>query len=217
MTPNYELAAASALRTLIFHKVSSAPVDPLPIIKHTKGVIAMPFAELAANAGMERSRLVPMFGTNQDAVTFHVGMDKIQYVVAYNQYLPFDMIRRGLARELGHIVLGHDGSRPIDVRMEEAMTFARHLLFPRPMIHAIQVAGFPMTVEVIGSITGCYERCMAGLRKSPGIKVPAELNRAVKDQFSEFIQNFTDFQKLLSDGDKTSLADFGHFMDNYEE
>lgn len=216
--PDYTLAATSALRTLIFHNVTVAPVVPLPIIKHTRGVLAMPFADLAHNAGIERNNLVPMFGENQDAVTFHIDSDNLQYVVAYNQYLPFDAIRRGLARELGHIILGHDGKKlPTDVRMEEAMTFARHLLFPRPVIHAIQQAGFPVTIDVIGSLTGCYVRCLEGLHKTPGIVVPPELNRQVRDQFSVCIKNFIDFQSVVSAGDTSDLADFGSFMDGYEE
>lgn len=216
--PDYKLAASSALRTLIFHKVNTAPVVPLPIIKHTRGVLAMPFADLANNAGIERNSLVPMFGENQDAVTFHIDADNIQYVVAYNQYLPFDAIRRGLARELGHIVLGHDGKKlPTDVRMEEAMTFARHLLFPRPVIHAIQQAGFPVTIDAVGSLTGCYVRCLEGLRKTPGISVAPELNRQVRDQFADCIENFIAFQSAISPGDASALADFGSFMDGYEE
>lgn len=217
MTPNYELAATSALRTLLFHNIATAPIVPLPIVKNTPGVLAMPFADLAHNAGIDRGQLVPLCGENQDAMTIHVGGEKVQYVVAYNQYLPFDAIRRGLARELGHIVLGHDGTRPLDVRMEEAMCFARHLLFPRPLIHAIQEAGFPLTVEVVGSITGCYERCLEGLRKTPGVHVPADLNRALRDRFSVFIQNFIEFQTVIAPGDSSALADFGHFMDYYEE
>ena len=217
MIPDFELAAESAMRTLLLHKICAAPVDPLPILKKTPGVLVMHFAELAANAGIERSNLVPMFGKNQDAVTFHIGADHLKYVVSYNQYLPFDMIRRGLARELGHIVLGHDGTRPIDVRMAEAMCFARHLLFPRTLIHAIQQSGIPFTVEVVGSITGCYERCLAGLKETPGVKVPAELNRAVKNQFADCIRNFIDFQTVISSGDDSPAADFGSFMDMYKE
>jgi hypothetical protein len=158
-----------------------------------------------------------MFGMNQDAVSFYINSDRIRYVVAYNQYLPFDMLRRGLARELGHIVMGHDGSRPPEIRMKEAMTFARHLLFPRPIIHAIQESGIPFTVEVVGSITGCYEHCLSCLSKQPGVRTPAKLNRAIREQFAECIQNFIAFEKCLTKSDHTALADFGTFMDNYEE
>ena len=217
MIPEFERAATKALEILIEQKINTLPIVPLPIVKNTSGVLAMPFAELANNAGIERANLVPLFGSNQDAVTFYIGLDKIKYIVAYNQYLPFDAIRRGLARELGHIVLGHDGTKPSDVRMKEAMCFARHLLFPRPVVHAIQEAGIPFTVEVVGSITGCYERCLEGLHETPGVSVPADLNRKVRDQFSECISNFIAFQKTIQAGDSTSLADFGSFMDNYEE
>ena len=218
MKPNYENAAVSAMRVLALHHVSTVPISPLPIVKSTPGVLAMPFAELANNAGIERQNLVPMFGSNQDAVTFFIGIDGVDYVVAYNQYLPVDVIRRGLARELGHIILGHNGSRlPTDVRMEEAMCFARHLIFPRPVIRAIQDSGLPFTVEVLGSVTGCYERCLEGLQKTPGVDVPPELNRAVKKNFQPCLDNFIAFQRSIAGGDRTHLADFGSFMDLYKE
>lgn len=216
MTPNYDLAATKALETLIANNIRTLPIDPLPIIKNTPGVLVMPFADLASNASIERNQLVPMFGQNQDAVTFYIGGDRVKYVVAYNQYLPTD-IRRGLARELGHIMLGHDGTRPIDIRMSEAMCFARHLIFPRPLIRAIQESGVPFTVEVVGSGTGCYERCLEGLRTLPGVHVPAELNKAVKAQFSDWLDNFIGLHSIITEGDHTYLADFGHYMDGYEE
>ena len=217
MIPDFEKAATKALEVLIQQQIKTVPIIPLPIIKNTDGVLAMPFEELAHNAGIERNNLVPLFGSNQDAVTFFVNMNNLKYVVAYNQYLPFDVIRRGLARELGHIILKHDGTKPKEVRMQEAMCFARHLLFPRPVVHAIQQAGIPITVEVVGSITGCYERCLAGLQETPGVKVSAELNRKVRDQFKDCINNFIAFQKTIQSGDSTALADFGSFMDQYEE
>ena len=206
------------MRALCLHHVSTVPISPLPIVKSTPGVLAMPFEELANNAGIERNQLVPLFGENQDAVTFFIGLDCVEYVVAYNQYLPVDAIRRGLARELGHIVLGHNGSRlPTEVRMEEAMCFARHLIFPRPVLRMIQESGVPFTVEVLGSVTGCYERCLEGLQKTPGVRVAPELNRAVKNNFQACLDNFLSFQRSISGGDRTHLADFGSFMDLYEE
>ena len=127
------------------------------------------------------------------------------------------MVQRALARELGHIVLGHDGSRPEEVRTAEALCFAQHLLCPRPLLYAIQEAGVPLTLEVVGNVTGCYERCMAGMRKFPGVRVPAELNRAVRDLFSEYINNFLAFQPFLTWDDRSAIADFGSFMEGYEE
>jgi len=48
--------------------------------------------------------------------------------VVYNQRMPFDIVRKALARELGHIVLGHDGTRPEEVRNTEAEHFAKIML-----------------------------------------------------------------------------------------
>ena len=217
MTPDYTRAATAAMETLVKHGISTAPVIPLPIFKHSPGVLVLSFAEMSGMTDIDRNSLVAMFGSNQDAATIHLPEGKLRYVVAYNQRLPLYMIQRSLARELGHIVLGHDGSRPEDVRSAEAYCFAHHLLCPRPLIHAIQQAGIPLTVEVLGSVTGCYERCLAGIRREPGVRVDPQLNRDVRDQFAEYLDNFLAFQKYLSRDDSSVLADFGQYMAGYEE
>ena len=76
--------------------------------------------------GIDRETLISMFDSgNQDAITmFRNG----SYLVIYNQELPCRVIRHAVARELGHIVMEHDGSRPEDVRMEEAEYFAERFL-----------------------------------------------------------------------------------------
>ena len=217
-TPDYEAAARKAMETLIKNKITTAPVTPLPIFKHADGVLVLSFAEMSGMAAIDRSSLIDLFGDNQDAATIHMPEGPLRYVVAYNQRLPMYMLQRALARELGHILLGHDGTtRTTEARMAEAYCFAHHLLCPRPLIHAIQEANIPLTVEVLGSATGCYERCLAGIRKEPGVHVPAELNRAVKELFSDWLQNFLAFQPILSRDDQSDLANFGHYMDNYEE
>lgn len=218
MTPDYEAAAVKAMETLIQYKISSAPVIPLPIFKHTPGVLVLSFAEMSGMANMDRQSLLSLTGSKQDAATVHFPGMNPQYVVAYNQRLPFYMLQRALSRELGHILLGHDGeTRTPEVREAEAYCFAHHLLCPRPLIHAIQQAGIRISVEVLGNATGCYERCLAGIRKEPGVRVPPELNRAVRDQFADYLQNFLAFQPYLSKDDESVTADFGHYMDNYEE
>ena len=188
-------------------------------MKQLHGVLVVPFAEMAEYLQIEREAVMSAFGSwNQDAVTTYRGENcRTKYLVTYNQRLPFYMQQRSLARELGHIVLGHDGSRPDDVRQEEAIVFARHFLCPRPLTKALQEAGAIITVEMLGNITGCYERCLHGIRKTPGVYVDPELNKAVKAQFSDYIRNFLDCQSLLSDGDESAVADFGSFMDGYSE
>lgn len=219
MKPDYERAAITAAEMLIKNNISTAPVTPLPVFKRTKGVLVLSFTEMSARIGVDRGNLIAMFDAeNHDAVTStHFDDGKLRYIVTYNQRLPFYLLQRALARELGHIVLGHDGSKPEDVRMEEAYCFAHHFLCPRPLIHAIQESGIPFTVEMLGSMTGCYERCLQGMRKTPAVHVPAELNRKVKEQFKDYIENFLDFESYLSKSDESMLVNIGTYMDGYEE
>ena len=163
--------------------------------------------------------MMSLFGEkNQDAFTsVNYKYGKPQYLVTFNQRLPFALIQRGLARELGHIMLGHDGSRPESVRNDEAKCFAHHLLVPRALIHAIQASGIRFTVEVLGNLTGCYDYCLTCMRKQPAVHVPADLNRAVRSQFMPHIINFFEYQRYASLKDGSALADFGTYMDGYEE
>lgn len=219
MTPNLERAATAAAETLIKYNVTSAPVAPLRILKSIPGVIVLSFTELASGIGMDRKDLLDQYGDSaRDAFTLvrEVG-GRLRYFVGYNLLLPDYLLQRAIARELGHIVLGHDGSRPEDVRMLEAMFFARHLLCPRPLIRAIQDADIPITIETLGLITGCYERCLVGLQKSHGVHVAPELNRMIRAQFAAYVDNFADCRAILTQSDDSMLVNFGSYMDNYEE
>ena len=122
MTPDYDRAATAAMEILIKYGINTAPVLPFPIFKRTPGVLVLSFAEISNAFDIDRRHFVTMFGEeNQDAVTIvNTDDERLRYVVTYNQRLPFYMLQRSLARELGHIVLGHDGSRPVDVRTAEA-------------------------------------------------------------------------------------------------
>lgn len=218
MTADYLRSALLATETLIKYNVTAAPVSPIPIIKSLPNVILLPFAELALKIGEDRDQIIHTFGDAQDAVTSaHLTCDGLRYVVAYNQRLPAYIVQRALARELGHILLQHDGSRPDDVRYEEAITFARHLICPRPLIKALLDAGIQLTVETLGNVTGCYERCLAGLRKTPGVVIPAKMNRQIRDQFADYVKDYVSFQPILLREDETPVANFGTFMDGYKE
>ena len=219
MVPNYEMAALKATEMLIKHKISTAPVIPLPVFKRTPGCIVLSFTEMSSRIGVDRNNLLAMFDEeNHDAVTStHFEDGKLRYLITYNQRLPLYLLQRALARELGHIVMGHDGSKPEDVRMVEAYCFAHHFLCPRPLIHAVQQSGIPLTVEMLGAMTGCYERCLQNMRKTPPVHVPADLNRQVRDQFADYIENFIDVETFLSKTDDSMLANFGTYMDGYEE
>ena len=219
MTPDYDRAATAAAEVLIKYGISTAPVDPIPIFKKADNFNVVTFTEMSRMIGMSRQDLVSTFeAENHDAVSsVYLRNGEKHYLVAYNMRLPQYIVQRALAREMGHIVLGHDGSLPEDVRNAEALCFAHHLLCPRALINAIQQAGTKITVEVLGNTTGCYERCLIGMRRTPATHVPADLNRRIRDQFSDYLADFLDFQSYLSQDDESMIANFGTFMDGYEE
>ena len=219
MTPDFDRAATKAAEILIKYGINSAPIDPVPIFKKAPGFNVVTFTEMSRTLGMDRQDLLSSFSSeNHDAVSSVQLKDgKKHYLVAYNMRLPQYIVQRALAREMGHIVLGHDGTRPEDVQNAEALCFAHHLLCPRALIHAIQDAGVKITVEVLGNTTGCYERCLIGMRHTPATHVPPELNRKVRDQFADYLADFLDFQTYLSQEDDSMIANFGTFMDGYEE
>lgn len=218
MEPNYQKAAVMATEILIRYGITSAPVSPLPILKNTPGVLVFSYETISNHVDQDRRCVISMFGQNQDAFTTvnKVG-DKKQYIVTYNQRLPQVLIQRSLSRELGHIILGHDGTLPEEVRNEEALAFANHLLVPRPLIHAIKSAGITITVEMLGNLTGCFDYCLSCMRRIPPVSVPADLNRAVRDQFADYIDNFIQYHRTASLTDSSALADFGTYMEGYEE
>ena len=219
MTPDFDRAATAAAEILIKYGISTAPVDPIPIFKKADGFNVVTFTEMSRLIGVDRADLLSAFDAeNHDAVSSaYLKEGHPHYLVAYNMRLPAYLVQRALAREMGHLVLGHDGSRPEDVRNAEAICFAHHLLCPRALIHAIQESGTKITVEVLGNTTGCYERCLVGMRHQPATHVPAELNRKIHEQFADYIAEFLDFQSFLSQEDDSMIANFGTFMDGYEE
>lgn len=219
MTPDYQRAAIKATETLIKYGISTAPVDPLPILKQLPGVFVMTFSEASDKAHMDRKDLLDLYGCeNADAVTnVFIRNDEKHYIVTYNRLLPSRIIDMALARELGHIVLGHDGTRPEDVRQEEARCFAHHLMFPRPLVHAISASNLRITEDLIRNIAGFPDRCFPCIRKQPGVSVPAELNRIVRDNFMPYILNFFEYYRYASRHDGSALADLGTYMDGYVE
>lgn len=217
--PDFEKAATKAAEILVQYRISSAPVLPLQILNSLPGVLVRSFTEFADEAGLDRKELVSMYGSEaQDAVTYSRLINGKQFfIVAYNQRMPFYMLQLSLARELAFIVLGTEDSRHEEPRMSEALCFTRHLLCPRPLISSLMAVGFPLTVESVGSLTGCYGRCLAGIRETPGAQVAAGLNRLIRQQFAPFVENLAAFGSIVTSHDDSPPADFGTFMDDYEE
>ena len=177
------------------------------------------FSELAEINGIDRKSVITVLGNdNKEAIaTARYEEGNLKYVIAFNQRLPMILVQRSLARELAHLELKHDGSKPESIRNEEALCFARHLLCPRPVLKSIESAGIPLTIELISSLTGCRQRCMEGIRSTPGACVSPDINRLVREQFGDFIEEFISYANVVKSRDTSELADFGSFFDNYME
>ena len=210
MMPNYTNAAISAAETLIRHGVTHFPLLPLQILE--KMVTVMSFADLSEATGINRKELLPVFGKNQDAF---VSVCNGVYVVAYNALLPFAMIQKALAREMGHIVLGH--KEHSDIANAEAMCFAYHLLCPRPLIHAMQASCLRVSTDLVANLTGMFDQSIVAMRRIPGTDVPPKLNRFVRNQIMPFVLNFFEFYQNTMPLDGSAIADFGSFMEGYLE
>lgn len=219
MTPNYDRAATAAAEILIKYGINKAPVIPTTIFKRAPGFNVVTFTEMSGIIGIDRRYLISSFDAqNHDAVSsVYMKNGKPHYLIAYNMLLPEYLVQRALAREMGHIILGHYGTLPEEIRNAEAICFAHHLLCPRPLIHALQESGIKITVEVLGNTTGCYEHCLMCMQNTPSAHVPPDLNRQIRAQFADYIAEFLDFQSYLSKSDRSMIANFGTFMDGYEE
>lgn len=220
MTPDFDRAATAAMQILIDNGITRTPIDPLHILKKQPGIRVLSFARMANEANLERDDLIPLFVANQDAATFILDTDigNVKYVVVYNTRLPFEIVCRAIARELGHIVLGHDGqTRTYEVRRAEAMCFAHHLLSPRPVLRMLQESGAPLTMNMLSDTTGCIDECVYDMQAIPGAHVPAEMNRQVRDLFSRGIAEYLRFHAAVHKPDRSPVVDLGTFMDGYEE
>ena len=112
MIPNYNNAAAKAYDTFTQFGLS----DPHLILRRLSNVLLIAFD--AADMPLE-----------QDAFTC---VDQNKYIVFYNRALSPIQQRSSLARELGHVILQHDGKDPEEIWLEEAACFGYHLLCPPP-------------------------------------------------------------------------------------
>ena len=179
-------------------------------------VIVISVSEMSNISGITHSDIVPMFGKNRDAIcSIHKENEKQVYIVAYNNLLPFNIVQRALAREMGHIVLKHDTASKNNT--EEALCFAQHLLCPRALIHAVQATGMRFTTDLLTNLTGACEQSIVYMRHIPETKVPYRLNRFILGQFMPFFRNFFDYYQTAKPKDGSGLVDFGTYMDGYTE
>lgn len=119
MVPNLNKAARLAAETVS----SASKTDPLRVLRSLPNVLLIAFESSAGIlSGQDSLTLVDRKNNN------------LHYIVLYNSALPDYQLRRALARELGHVVLCHDGNSPEYVWTDEADCFAFHFLCLRPVV-----------------------------------------------------------------------------------
>lgn len=111
MKPDYSKAALRAYETS-----ARFGSDPASVLRQLHNVLLIAFD----TADMP---------FDHDAFTC---VEENKYIVLYNASLSPVRQRVALARELGHVMLRHDGIGPEEIWMEEATCFAYHFLCPPP-------------------------------------------------------------------------------------
>ena len=213
---DHEAPAMKAMETLIKHRVTVMPVLPMSILQAMPNVLLVSFTEMADKSGVDRNSMAALFGAqSQDVIGYYSGG---VYYVAYNQRLPYYMLQRAMARELGHIMLRHnDADIPDDAKTKEALYFSRYLLCPRPLLKMLFDEDIPISVETLGNITGLYGRSLAGIRETTGAHVPARMNQIIRAQFAGYVHSIADYMRSMVADNIITQQHFGTFMDNYEE
>lgn len=211
---DYVKAASKAYETLIKYNVCKAPVSPFPILDKLDNVDVVSFEELEKTSGVDPRSIG--CGKCSDAFSMiQEAHGQQTYMVAYNNRLPFSILQRALSCELGHVILGH--TERSESNEAEARFFAMHLICPRPLIHLMQVISMRLTEDLVANLTGVFHQEFIRIRHEPGVLIPARLNKFVGNQFLPFVLNFYEYYRDVAPKDGSALADFGHYMDFYEE
>ena len=135
MEPNYKRSATAALETVIDFDLDTNRINPLSVLSRLKNVLLLPY-----KSEHESGTALFIAGDNQDAFTLvNRKNGKLQYIVIYNLATPQTQLDFALSRELGHIILEHDGTSPEAVWDAEANCFAHHFLCPVPMAKEIRI------------------------------------------------------------------------------
>lgn len=128
MNPNLDKAAVMAIETLRKHNMKEN-ADPVDVLKSLPNVLL-----LSSKENMDYIDHLCEFllvDRKQDAFTLSNRKDEsVQYIIIYKSDLPTFAIRLALAKELGHVILQHDGTESKNVWAEESACFAYHFLCP---------------------------------------------------------------------------------------
>ena len=75
----------------------------------------------------------------------------------------------------------------------------------------------PLTMNMLAQTVGCSDDCVDDMQKIPGVSVPKELNREIREQFAHGINEYIRFHRSSPVPDNSPVLDLGTYMDNYED
>lgn len=131
MKPDIEKAASKAIKA-----ANDFGVDPLTALSRIRNVLLLPYEITGFGLPMQ---------SNQDAFTLVNNADGIlQFIVIYNKKLPEYKTSIVLARELGHVIMQHDGNIPEEIWQEEALCFAYHYIATLSMLQTKKIYFRPL-------------------------------------------------------------------------
>ena len=149
--PDLHRAADAAARVLLAQRVDALPVDPLRLLRACRDTQVYTFEDAADTLDVPRAAIAAHL-RDADAVTYRMpSAEKLLYIIVYRTDGNPARLRFTLAHELGHRVLGHEGTSPAEEA--EADCFASHLLCPEPVVKAVAAH----TADVVWRLAqACY-------------------------------------------------------------
>lgn len=219
--PDFNKAAAQAVRVLLKYDVCRVPVYPHQIIQKCDNTALINFSQFANQLHEDRAVIIDHLKSGNDVATTIVkeqANGEPFYICVYNREKEFCQIRFALSIELGHRALGHLGFREDSVRHDEAWCFARHLLYPRAFIRLCQEHNMPLTEENLVSIDGWRGRYIRELVNAHPAYVPAELNKQLKERMRPYVNElFENGLVNMTANESDNLLDLSTYMEGYED
>ena len=151
MNPDYKTATAKAAEALTRYCIDRDRPDPLSVLRQLSNVLLMPFRQSFLYIDSTYQYTFSIGDRESMTLVNNVG-GNLQYIVIYDENTDPVKLQLDLAKELGHVILQHDGSSPENVWLEEATCFAYHFISPAPSINAVVKINYrPHRVNVSAS------------------------------------------------------------------
>ena len=139
MRPDYKRAAEKATETFSQYKMDADNIEPLRILRQLDNVMLVEYSISEMVDGIDFPDSTVTLDSDKDAVTLVNRINgKLKYITIYNRKVSVERLTLALSRELGHVILEHDGKTPEFVWLEEANCFAHHFLCPLSIIQPMK-------------------------------------------------------------------------------